>query len=71
MTILKPRARAVYFMLALVTLACGTAIYPLFRGPDLLLWNIAPKPGFWGIRQLPYPKAVIASVLVGTEQDFL
>ena len=71
MTIAKPRARTIYFLLSLITLLCGTAIYPLFRGPDLLVWSIVPKPGFWEMWQMPYPKEGMASVLASSGPDFL
>ena len=67
----KPGARAIYFLLALITLVCGAAIYPLFRGSNLLIWHIVPKPGFWEIWQMPYPNKGMAYVLIGSGPDFL
>ena len=71
MKIQKPTARGIYFTIALITLLCGAAIYPLFRGPDLLIWSIAPKPDFWEMWKMPYPKESIPSVLVSSGPDFL
>jgi len=71
MTIPKPTLQALYFILALIALVGGVTIYPLFRGPNLLVWNILPKPTFWGSWQVPYPKEGIASVLVGSGPDCL
>jgi len=71
MTTPKPRARTIYFAISLFTLLCGTAIYPLFRGPNLLVWGILPKPAFWGSWQMPYPNEGLTSVLIGSGPDCL
>jgi len=71
MTMQKPRARTIYFAISLFTLLCGVAIYPLFRGPNLLVWGILPRPAFWGSWQMPYPKGGLASVLAGSGPDCL
>ena len=64
--------RKTYFVLAVITLVLGAAIYPLFRGPNLLIWRILPKPGFWDIcRILLDEKRGILSVLVDSGPDFL
>ena len=67
--------RKVYFVLAAVSLICGAAIYPLFRGPDLLVWNVLPKPGFWDkaslLERIPYEKGGFLSVLTGSGPDCL
>jgi hypothetical protein len=63
--------RKAYFVLAAVSLVCGAAIYPLFRGPDLLVWNVLPKPGFWDMCRIPYEKGEFLSVLTGSGPDCL
>ena len=67
----QPTARVIYYMLSLFSLVCGAAVYPLFRGSNLLIWNIVPKPVFWGMGQTSFPKESIASVLAGSGPDFL
>ena len=71
MGLAKPRGRGVYLVLALLTMLCGMAVYPLFRGPNLLLWSVVPRPGFWEMWRMPYPKEGIAAVLVGSGPDLL
>ena len=71
MSMLKPRARAVYFISALIALLCGAAIYPLFRGPNLLIWNMVPKPGFWEQLRIPFGTGKFMSILVYSGPDFL
>ena len=31
--------RVIYFIIALVALLCGAAIYPLFRSSNLIIWS--------------------------------
>jgi len=71
MTMPKPRARNIYFAVSLFTLLCGAAVYPLFRGPNLLVWGILPRPTFWGSWRMPYPKEGLASLLAGSGPDCL
>ena len=67
--------RKAYFILTAVSLACGAAIYPLFRGPNLLVWNVLPKPGFWDktslLDKISYEKGGFLSVLSGSGPDCL
>ncbi|MCL1931793.1 MAG: hypothetical protein FWF55_08250 [Treponema sp.] len=72
---MKKPMRKAYFVLVAVSLVCGAAIYPLFRGPNLLVWNVLPKPGFWEKASLqgkiPYEKRGFLSVLTGSGPDCL
>jgi hypothetical protein len=62
----------VYFTLSAISLVCGAAIYPLFRGSDLLIWTVLPKPDFWDMCRIPLnEKGGFLSVLVGSGPDFL
>jgi hypothetical protein len=62
----------VYFALSTISLVCGAAIYPLFRGPDLLIWIVIPKPDFWDMCRIPLSeKGRLLSVLTGSGPDFL
>jgi len=67
----KTAFRNAYFVLAFVSLVCGAAIYPLFRGPNLLVWTILPKPGFWDMCRIPYKKGGFLSVLTDSGPDCL
>jgi hypothetical protein len=58
-------------VLAAVSLACGAAIYPLFRGSNLLVWTVLPKPGFWDLCRIPYEKGGFLSLLVDSGPDCL
>ena len=72
MVIIISKTRAAYFITAFMTMACGAAIYPLFRDPDLLIWNIIPKPGFWEQLRIPVNvENAFISVLVYSGPDFL
>ena len=72
MKIISMSHRTAYFTLAFVSLLCGAAIYPLFRGPHLLIWNIVPKPGFWELLRIPVNTGnALVSVLVYSGPDFL
>ena len=72
---MKKSSREAYFVLAAISLVCGAAIYPLFRGPNLLVWNILPKPGFWDkaslLGKIPYEKGGFLSLLSGSGPDCL
>ena len=63
--------RRIYFALAIITLLCGAAIYPLFRGPDLLVWKVIPMPGFWEWLRMPFGTGKLMSVLIYSGPDFL
>ena len=62
-----------YYLFAVVTLLCGAAVYPLFRGPDLLVWRVIPMPGFWEMLRLPVSTTsnLFMIVLVYSAPDFL
>jgi len=68
---LKLTFRKAYFVLAAVSLLCGAAIYPLFRGPNLLVWTVLPKPGFWDMCRIPFEKGGFLSVLADSGPDCL
>ncbi|MCL2293649.1 MAG: hypothetical protein FWC36_02120 [Spirochaetes bacterium] len=69
---MQNKLRAIYFALGSVTLICGAAIYPLFRGPNLLVWKILPMPGFWEALRIPVNiENIFFSVLVYSGPDFL
>ena len=63
--------RNAYFALSAISLICGTAIYPLFRNSQLLVWTVLPKPGFWDIGKIPYEKGRFLSVLADNGPDCL
>jgi len=68
-------SRKAYFVLAFIFLICGAAIYPLFRGPNLLVWNVLPKPGFWDkaniLGRIPYERGGFLSILMDSGPDCL
>ena len=64
--------RITYFVLSAISMLCGAIIYPLFRGPNLLIWKIIPKPYFWDLLQIPldWSEGILA-ILIGSGPDFL
>ena len=62
-----------YYLFAVITLLCGAAIYPLFRGSDLLVWQVIPMPGFWEMLRLPVSTTsnLFMIVFVYSAPDFL
>ena len=69
---MKLNARTAYFVISLIALICGAAIYPLFRGSDLLVWKVLPMPGFWEMLWIDWDKSNgFLSVLVYSAPDFL
>ena len=69
---LKLSFRITYFILAVISLVIGTAIYILFRGSDLLVWIVLDKPEFLYMRKISTAeKGVFLSVFMGSAPDFL
>lgn len=68
----KSSFRTTYFAFSVVSLVAGALIYPLFRGPDLLVWNFLPKPSFWDQCRIPlHGRGAFVSVLAGSGPDCL
>jgi hypothetical protein len=68
----KTALQTKYFTLAVILLVCGAMIYPLFRGPNLLIWTVLPKPVFWDMCRIPWnEKSGFLSVLAGSGPDCL
>ncbi|WP_461255797.1 hypothetical protein [Treponema sp. R80B11-R83G3] len=64
--------RNIFFILAGISMAIGALIYPLFRDPNLLIWNFFPKPVFWDMCRIPInEKNVLTAVFVYSGPDFL
>ena len=65
--------RTSYFRLSVILLVCGAIIYPLFRGPDLLIWKIISKPYFWEFFRISFDwtKNGFLSILIGSGPDCL
>jgi len=64
--------RTTYFVLSAVSMICGVLLYPLFRGPDLLIWKVIPRPDFWETLKIPLDWSEgILLVLIGSGSDCL
>jgi len=69
---LFPPIRRIYFVLAAISLICGTAVYILFRDSDLLVWTVLPRPAFWDMWKIPINyRSNFITVLAGSAPDCL
>jgi len=61
-----------YFIFSIISLISGTVVYPLFRGPNLLVWSLFPKPEFWDEFRIPLKdKGFLLSLFVDSGPDCL
>jgi len=68
---LKMTIRKNYFILSVLSLVSGAAVYPLFRDSNLKIWAVVQKPNWWGMAKIPHAKTGLISVLVNSGPDFL
>ena len=61
-----------YCILAVLALAGGAVIYPLFRGADLWVWQFIPRPHWWEMLRIPFDSTnAVVSALVYSGPDAL
>ena len=68
----KTLIRCTYFIFAFITLLIGMLIYPFFRGSNILVWNLLPKPELYNMLVIPiYNSHNILSIFIGSAPDGL
>jgi len=70
-TNLKAAIRKTYFILSVLSLISGAAVYHLFSDSNLLIWAVVQKPNWWGMAKIPHAKTGLITVLINSRPDFL